>query len=198
MRETSEDDTLVYDALLQQFLTLVNRKNALMKRQDQLNMLDKEADLEKKLAMLQEELRALSELEDERKTEEDRKREDLLLEELVECVKKRNELVNIDIKIIQYCWGLVTLEINFTVEISKYRNYDIVNVEIARSADSVCAGGSARRAGEAECSRPGLRSGGETACPPFLAFLPKEDDGFLKTATVFLFKLSANALSDMN
>ena len=98
LRETSEDDTLVYDALLQQFLTLVNRKNALMKRQDQLNMLDKEADLEKKLAMLQEELRALSELDDERKTEEDRKREDLLLEELVECVKKRNELVNIDIK----------------------------------------------------------------------------------------------------
>jgi len=94
LRETSEDDTLVYDALLQQFLTLVNRKNALMKRQDQLNMLDKEADLEKKLAMLQEELRALSELEEERKTEEDRKREDLLLEELVECVKKRNELVD--------------------------------------------------------------------------------------------------------
>ena len=66
-------------------------------------MLDKEADLEKKLAMLQEELRALSELEEERKTEEDRKREDLLLEELVECVKKRNELVNIGIKIFQYC-----------------------------------------------------------------------------------------------
>ena len=66
-------------------------------------MLDKEADLEKKLAMLQEELRALSELEEDRKTEEDRKREDLLLEELVECVKKRNELVkNIGIKICQY------------------------------------------------------------------------------------------------
>jgi len=94
LRETSEDDTLVYDALLQQFLTLVNRKNALMKRQDQLNMLDKEADLEKKLAMLQEELRALSELEEDRKTDDDRKREDLLLEELVECVKKRNELVD--------------------------------------------------------------------------------------------------------
>ena len=94
LRETSEDDTLVYDALLQQFLTLVNRKNALMKRQDQLNMLDKEADLEKKLAMLQEELRALSELEEDRKTDDDRKREDLLLEELVECVKKRNELVS--------------------------------------------------------------------------------------------------------
>jgi len=93
LRETSEDDQLVYDALLQQFLTLVNKKNALMKRQFQLNMLEKEEDLEKKLFMLQEELRSLSELEDHRKTEEDRKREDLLLEELVLCVKRRNELV---------------------------------------------------------------------------------------------------------
>ena len=117
LRETSEDDTLVYDALLQQFLTLVNRKNALMKRQDQLNMLDKEADLEKKLAMLQEELRALSELDDERKTEEDRKREDLLLEELVECVKKRNELVNI---YIQKSFNTVTLEISYCYEMSTY------------------------------------------------------------------------------
>jgi len=93
LRETSEDDQLVYDALLQQFLTLVNKKNAIMKRQFQLNMLEKEEDLEKKLSMLQDELRALSELEDHRKTEEDRRREDLLLEELVLCVKKRDELV---------------------------------------------------------------------------------------------------------
>ena len=121
MRETSEDDTLVYDALLQQFLTLVNRKNALMKRQDQLNMLDKEADLEKKLAMLQEELRALSELEEDRKTEEDRKREDLLLEELVECVKKRNELVNIVLKIRKHyhCMNWLTLLIKHPKGCSK-------------------------------------------------------------------------------
>ena len=121
LRETSEDDTLVYDALLQQFLTLVNRKNALMKRQDQLNMLDKEADLEKKLAMLQEELRALSELEEDRKTEEDRKREDLLLEELVECVKKRNELVNIVLKIRKHyhCINWITLLIKHPKGCSK-------------------------------------------------------------------------------
>jgi dynactin complex subunit len=36
LRETSEeDDATLYDALLQQFLTLVNKKNALMKRQFQ-------------------------------------------------------------------------------------------------------------------------------------------------------------------
>ena len=102
LRETSEDDTLVYDALLQQFLTLVNRKQALVKRQDQLNMMDKEADLDKKKAMLQEELRALSELEEDRKTDEDKKREDLLLEELIECIKKSNELVSTGIKMIRY------------------------------------------------------------------------------------------------
>ena len=102
LRETSEDDTLVYDALLQQFLTLVNRKQALVKRQDQLNMMDKEADLDKKKAMLQEELRALSELEEDRKTDDDKKREDLLLEELIECIKKSNELVSTGIKMIRY------------------------------------------------------------------------------------------------
>jgi len=93
LRETSEDDQLVYDALLQQWFTLVNKKNALLRRQMQLNILEKEDDLEKKLLMLQDELRSLSEMEDSRKTEEDRKREDLLLEELVLVVNQRNELV---------------------------------------------------------------------------------------------------------
>jgi len=93
LRETSEDDQLVYDALLQQWFTLVNKKNALLRRQMQLNILEKEDDLEKKLLMLQDELRSLSEMEDSRKTDEDRKREDLLLEELVLVVNQRNELV---------------------------------------------------------------------------------------------------------
>jgi len=93
LRETSEDDELVYDALLQQWFTLVNKKNALLRRQMQLNILEKEDDLEKKLLMLQEELRSLSEMEDSRKTEDDRKREDLLLQELVLVVNQRNELV---------------------------------------------------------------------------------------------------------
>ena len=93
LRETSEDDQLVYDALLQQWFTLVNKKNALLRRQMQLNILEKEDDLEKKLAMLQNELRSLSEIEESFKTDDDRKREELLLEELVLVVNKRNELV---------------------------------------------------------------------------------------------------------
>lgn len=93
LRETSEDDQVLYDALLQQWFTLVNKKNALLRRQMQLNILKKEDNLEKKLQMLQEELRGLSEMEESRKTDEDRKREDLLLQELVLVVNKRNELV---------------------------------------------------------------------------------------------------------
>merc|ERR1711874_504833 len=93
LRETPEDDQLVYDALLQQWFTLVNKKNALLRRQMQLNILEKEDDLEKKLQMLQDELRSLSEMDDSRKTEDDKKREDLLLEELVLVVNQRNELV---------------------------------------------------------------------------------------------------------
>ena len=93
LRETSEDDQVLYDALLQQWFTLVNKKNALVKRQMQLNILKKEDNLDKKQNMLQEELRSLSEMEESRKTEDDRKREDLLLQELIELVNKRNELV---------------------------------------------------------------------------------------------------------
>ena len=93
LRETSEDDQVLYDALLQQWFTLVNKKNALLRRQMQLNILKKEDNLEEKLQLLQEELRELSEKEESRKTEEDRKREDLLLQELVLVVNKRNELV---------------------------------------------------------------------------------------------------------
>ncbi len=52
-RETSEEDELVYDALLQQWFTLVNQKNALLRRQMQLNILEKEDDLEKKSLLLQ-------------------------------------------------------------------------------------------------------------------------------------------------
>merc|ERR1712059_179768 len=93
LRETSEDDQLMYDGLLQQWFTLVNKKNDLLRRQMHLNILEKEDDLEKKLSMLQEELRTLSEMEDGRKTEEDVRRENLLLEELVLVVNQRNQLV---------------------------------------------------------------------------------------------------------
>jgi hypothetical protein len=84
MRETPEDDTVLYGALLQQFLALVNRKDSLIKRQFRLNMLEKEAELERRAAALQEEVRARA---GERGWGKDR-----LLEELVACVQRRSEL----------------------------------------------------------------------------------------------------------
>ncbi|XP_055593611.1 EH domain-binding protein 1 isoform X2 [Uranotaenia lowii] len=81
------------DQLMNQWFTLVNKKNALLRRQMQLNLLEQENDLEKKYDMLNLELRAALSIEDWRKTEEQREKEALLLAELVAIVDKRNELV---------------------------------------------------------------------------------------------------------
>ncbi|XP_055620017.1 EH domain-binding protein 1 isoform X2 [Toxorhynchites rutilus septentrionalis] len=81
------------DQLMSQWFTLVNKKNALLRRQMQLNLLEQENDLEKKYDMLNLELRAALSIDDWRKTEEQREKEALLLAELVAIVDKRNELV---------------------------------------------------------------------------------------------------------
>ncbi|XP_052861497.1 EH domain-binding protein 1 [Anopheles cruzii] len=81
------------DQLMSQWFTLVNKKNALLRRQMQLNLLEQENDLEKKYEMLNMELRAALSVEDWQKTEEQREKEALLLAELVAIVDKRNELV---------------------------------------------------------------------------------------------------------
>ncbi|XP_053668494.1 EH domain-binding protein 1 [Anopheles marshallii] len=81
------------DQLMSQWFTLVNKKNALLRRQMQLNLLEQENDLEKKYEMLNMELRAALSIEDWQKTEEQREKEALLLAELVAIVDKRNELV---------------------------------------------------------------------------------------------------------
>uniref|UniRef100_A0A336LVB5 CSON000969 protein n=1 Tax=Culicoides sonorensis TaxID=179676 RepID=A0A336LVB5_CULSO len=81
------------DKLMAQWFTLVNKKNALLRRQMQLNILEQENDLERKFQMLTLELRAASSVEEWRKTEEQREREALLLAELLKIVDKRNELV---------------------------------------------------------------------------------------------------------
>lgn len=54
---------------------------------------EQEKDLERKFTMLNQELRAAQSVEDWRKTEVQREKERLLLEELVTIVDKRNQLV---------------------------------------------------------------------------------------------------------
>ncbi|XP_036333236.1 EH domain-binding protein 1 isoform X3 [Rhagoletis pomonella] len=81
------------EQLLSQWFTLVNKKNALLRRQMQLNILEQESDLERKYTLLNQELRAAQSVEDWRKTEAQREKERLLLEELVSIVDKRDQLV---------------------------------------------------------------------------------------------------------
>ncbi|XP_065366847.1 EH domain-binding protein 1 isoform X2 [Calliphora vicina] len=81
------------EQLLSQWFTLVNKKNALIRRQMQLNLHEKECELEHKYNLLKEELRAAQSVEDWRKTEAQREKERVLLDKLVAIVDKRNELV---------------------------------------------------------------------------------------------------------
>lgn len=81
------------EILMTEWFTLVNKKNALLRRQMQLNILEKEDDLESKYQLLIRELRTIISIEDWQKTEEIKHRENLLLAELVTIVNKRDELV---------------------------------------------------------------------------------------------------------
>lgn len=82
------------DGSIDKIFELVNKKNDLLRRQMQLNILEKERALEKANDELIKELRLLMSIDDSRKNKAQLERQQYLYEQSVTLVNKRNELVH--------------------------------------------------------------------------------------------------------
>ena len=79
---------------LAEIFNLVNTKNDLIRRQTQLNIIEKERKLEKANEELTKELRSLMSIDDSKKTKAQLERQKYLYNESLALVNKRNELVH--------------------------------------------------------------------------------------------------------
>lgn len=91
---SDEADSEDFEAHLQRYVSLVNEKNSLLRRQMQLNIAEKERAIEHEKDKLQRQLQKFSDLDESQKTEAMRQEEECLLQRYVEAVNEKNELVH--------------------------------------------------------------------------------------------------------
>lgn len=91
LREADEDEN---EDVFNRFMFLVNEKNAKVRRQMQLNIFEKQAIVSQKQMRINAELQKLSLMPEENKTEASRAREKELLQQHLDLVNEKNELIH--------------------------------------------------------------------------------------------------------
>ncbi|CAF0703528.1 unnamed protein product [Brachionus calyciflorus] len=91
--KVSDKEKKLEDKLLKDWFLLVNEKNVLLHQQQELEILQNEKSLERRYEILSDQLRNLMKIEDFLKTDEQKRTETILFNELISLVNKRNDLV---------------------------------------------------------------------------------------------------------